>query len=226
MRRYFAGRVTGLPPTGYKLYLLFLCLFLSLGAGESVIDQPTSVFNQPKVDSPATDGEGLFERMIIDKIISIESNLKELTQKVENIEKRLSRVERGLVARPAGPPLTSQGGASVSGGPPIPQEPPKKRLKDTVPKEKDIGDGLRVINVDYYGAGDNTLFKAEIENSTTDDIANALFKIEVYGEQNNLLGFESWELQDIKRAWPKKFTLLIYKVDPDLIANYTVKRLR
>lgn len=167
-------------------------------------------------------GEGLFERMIIDKITSIESNLKELTQKVENIEKRLSRVERGLVARPAGPPLTSQGG----GTPPVPQEPPKKRLKDTVPKEKDIGDGLRVINVDYYGAGDNTLFKAEIESSTSDDIANALFKIEVYGEQNNLLGFESWELQDIKRAWPKKFTLLIYKVDPDLIANYTVKRFR
>lgn len=163
--------------------------------------------------------------MIIDKITSIESSLKELTQKVENIEKRLSRVERGLVARPAGPPLTpltSQGGAT----PPLPQEPPKKRLKDTVPKEKDIEDGLRVINVDYYGAGDNTLFKAEIENSTSYDIANALFKIEVYGEQNNLLGFESWELQDILRAWPKKFTILIYKVDPDLIANYTVRRFR
>lgn len=176
----------------------------------------------PPTKEAGESGEGLFERMIIDKITSIESSLKELTRKVENIEKRLSRVERGLVARPAGPPLTSQEGAA----PPAPQEPPKKRLKTTVPKEKDIGDGLRVINVDYYGAGDNTLFKAEIENSTTDDIANALFKIEVYGEQNNLLGFESWELQDIKRAWPKKFTLLIYKVDPDLIANYTVKRFR
>lgn len=185
-----------------------------------------AVAGPPQPKEAGESGEGLFERMIIDKITSIESSLKELTQKVENIEKRLSRVERGLVARPAGPPLTSQGGASASGGPPAPQEPPKKRLKDTVPKEKDIEDGLRVINVDYYGAGDNTLFKAEIENSTSYDIANALFKIEVYGEQNNLLGFESWELQDILRAWPKKFTILIYKVDPDLIANYTVRRFK
>jgi len=217
MRWYFTRKMARPLQTKYKLSLLILSLSLFLAV------RPLSAVAEPPPTKEA--GEGLFERMIIDKITSIESNLKELTQKVENIEKRLSRVERGLVARPAGPPLTpltSQGGAT----PPAPQEPPKKRLKDTVPKEKDIGDGLRVINVDYYGAGDNTLFKAEIENSTTDDIANALFKIEVYGEQNNLLGFESWELQDIKRAWPKKFTLLIYKVDPDLIANYTIRRFR
>ena len=119
MRWYFTRKMARPLQTKYKLSLLILCLSLSLAV------RPLPTVAEPPPTKEA--GEGLFERMIIDKITSIESNLKELTQKVENIEKRLSRVERGLVARPAGPPLTSQGGAT----PPVPQEPPKKRLKDT-----------------------------------------------------------------------------------------------
>ncbi len=180
--------------------LLIPCLFFALGAEE------------PR--------EGLFERMIIEKITSLESNLKELMGRVDSIEKRLTRVEKTLTERPVPPPFQAQDQASPMT---TTQEPPKKRLKPLVPKEKDIGNGLRVIAVDYHGTGENTFFKGEIENSTRDDIESALFKIEIYGEQGDLLGQESLELKDIKRAWPKKFTLILYKVDSDLIADYTIK---
>jgi hypothetical protein len=202
-------------PRIYQLAPLILCLFLPLVAGPS-----QTVAESPTTKGLGESGEGLFERMIIEKITSLESSLKELTQKVEGIEKRLSRLEKGLTERGTRP-LTSQGD-STSG----PQSTPKKRLKDTVPKEKDIGDGLRVISVDYHGVEQNTFFKGEIENSTTDEIANALFKLEVYGEQGNLMGIEQFELKDLKRAWPKKFTLIIYRVDSDLIADYRITRLR
>ncbi|HHT9119134.1 MAG TPA: FxLYD domain-containing protein [Candidatus Hypogeohydataceae bacterium YC41] len=170
--------------------------------------------------------------MVIDKLTSLESSLKELTNRVEDIERRLSRVEKNLIAvRAPSPvaPLTSQGEGATepsSGMTVPPQEPPKKRLKSSVPKEKEIADGLKVVDVDYYGTGKNTFFKGEIENNTGDDIVYALFKIEVYGEQGDLLGIESFEVKDIKRAWPKKFTLTIYHVEDDTIADYSIKRLK
>lgn len=204
----------------YHISLLLLCLFLSLGAGEPLVRiKPEDSSQRPQAEVA---GEGLFERMIIDKVTSMESSLRELTQKVESIERRLSKLEKTLEERPASPSFSLGAGSTATG----PQEPPRKRLKDTVPKEKDIGDGLRVINVDYNGVEQNTFFKGEIENNSEDHIEIALFKIEVYGEQGNLLGIESFELKDIKRAWPTKFTLLIYKVDSDAIADYTIKRLR
>ncbi len=223
MKEYFNSRK-------YRILPLILCLFFSLGA-----ELPPSVFTGappiPRTDKTATtDGEGLFERMIIDKITSMETNLKELTRKVEDIEKRLYRIERGLVSRPGGGSETAGGTPSLGGGTAsAPQEPPKKRLKSQVPKEKDIEEGLRVIEVDYHGTGEkgeNTFFMGKMENNTVYDIGLALFKIEVYGEQGNLLGIESFEIKDVLRAWPKKFSLLIYKVDADLIADYTIKRLK
>jgi hypothetical protein len=195
-----------------QIVLLTLCFFFSLGAlsGMTYAEAP---------------GEGLFERMVIDKFTSLEISIRDLTKRLEEIEKRLSKVEKNLAYRPVpSAPWTSSGSGE---GAFIPQEPPKKRLKATVPKEKDIGEGLKVVNVDYHGTGDGkTFFKGEIENNTNDNIAYALFKIEVYGEQGNLLGIESFELKDMLRAWPKKFTLLIYRVDEELIADYSIKRLK
>lgn len=143
---------------------------------------------------------------ILEKMIALEETLRELMGKVEDLNRRVTALEKGLPAQ----------------GVPQPPKPSK-----SIPKDKkkviDIGRGFYVLNIDYEGIIENTVFTGELENSGPRDYQFVLISVEVYDAKGNMLGKEVLNVTGVPAGSTRPFKVTIYGVNVKDVASYSIK---
>lgn len=156
--------------------------------------------------------ESLFSAKILEKVTAIEGRLNELTLKVEGMEKRLSRLEKGL----------SQ---EVSQPNPIPKRPASKPFDEYIKspaKDIEIGYGFQGIQVVYESSFGDTLFTGKIRNNTGGDRDILFFEIRAYDEKGELIGQGGFQILHIDKNTNEDFKVTMRGLKARQIARYTI----
>lgn len=144
---------------------------------------------------------------ILEKMVALEETLRELMAELESLDKRVKALEEGM-------PIPSEAQKAA--------EPQKDIIKDKK-KVIDIGQGFYVLNLDYEGIVENTIFTGELENSSTKDYQFVLINVEAYDEKGNVLGKDVLNVTDMPAGSTKPFKVTIYGVNVRDVASYNVK---
>lgn len=149
-----------------------------------------------------------YQTRIMEKVIALEQTLQELMEKIEGMDRRITALEKGAPARRETPrEVKPQEGAM------------EKKAKKLI----DIGQGFYVINLDYEGIVENTVFTGELENSGSRDYQFVLIKVEVYDEKGKLLGDNVLNISGMPMGTTKPFKITIYGVNVKDVADYEIK---
>lgn len=145
---------------------------------------------------------------IMEKIIALEQTLQELMNRIEGLDKRITALEKGAPARREAPRTA------------VPQEvPAEKKIQKLI----DIGQGFYVINLEYGGIVENTVFTGELENRGAGDYQFVLIKVEVYDEKGKLLGDNVLNITGMPAGTAKPFKITIYGVNVRDVASFEIK---
>ncbi|MEE9584688.1 MAG: FxLYD domain-containing protein, partial [Candidatus Brocadiales bacterium] len=87
----------------------------------------------------------------------------------------------------------------------------------------DIGQGFYVINLDYKGIVENTIFTGELENSGARDYQFVLIEVEAYDEKGRVLGDNALNITGMPMGTTKPFKITIYGVNARDVAGYDVR---
>ena len=110
---------------------------------------------------------------IMEKVIALEQTLQELMDKIEGLDRRITALEKGAPAHRETPRAA----------------PPQESAAEKKAKKlMDIGQGFYVLNLEYEGVVENTVFTGELENSGTKDYQFVLLKVEVYDGKGKQIG--------------------------------------
>ncbi len=147
------------------------------------------------------------EARIMEKMIALEETLQELMAKIEDIDRRVTALERGLSARREAPRVVK----------------PRKGTTKKGKKLIDIGQGFYVTNLDYEGIVENTIFTGELENSGARDYQFVLIEVEAYDEKGRVLGDNVLNITGMPMGTTKPFKITIYGVNARDVAGYDVQ---
>jgi hypothetical protein len=143
------------------------------------------------------------QEKILEKIMALEDAFRNLSLKIDDLEKRVSQLEKGL---------------------------PKKAEKAEKPREMpyaqdvlDMGQGFFALEVGFRGSLNDTIFTGEIENSSTKNYQFMVFNLEVYNEKGEVIGATSSYVMDIPMGSRKPFEVTIYGVNVKDVARYSIK---
>lgn len=145
---------------------------------------------------------------IMEKVIALEQTLQELMEKIAGLDRRITALEKGVPTLREAPRAT-----------PPQESAAEKKAKKLI----DIGQGFYVINLDYEGVVENTVFTGELENSGTKDYQFVLLKVEVYDGKGKLLGDNVLNIDGMLVGTTKPFKITIYGVNVRDVANYEIK---
>lgn len=145
---------------------------------------------------------------IMEKMIALEQTLQELMEKVEGLDRRVTTLEKGAPARHEAPRTAKPREGTA-----------EKKAKKLI----DIGQGFYVINLEYEGIVENTVFTGELENSSARDYQFVLIKVEVYDEKGKLLGDNVLNITGVPMGTTKPFKITIYGVNVRDVASYEIE---
>ncbi|MHC4275767.1 MAG: FxLYD domain-containing protein [Planctomycetota bacterium] len=155
--------------------------------------------------SPVEAGDA--ERRIMEKIIALEGTLQELMAKLDGIDKRVSALEKGQPAHRAAPKAVV----------------PKRGAANKPRKLIDIGQGFYVIDLEYEGIVENTVFTGKLENSGGRDYQFVLIKVVAYDGKGKALGDNVLNVTGAFAGVTVPFKMTIYGVNARDIASYDFK---
>ena len=142
------------------------------------------------------------QEKVLEKLMALEDAFRNLYLKIDDLEKRVSQLEKGL---------------------------PKKAEKATpreIPSAQgavDMGQGFFAVEVNFRGSLNDTIFTGEIENSSTKNYQFMVFNLEVYNEKGEVIGATSSYVMDIPMGSRKPFEVTIYGVNVKDVARYSIK---
>lgn len=184
------------------LPLAILFLFVFLGATE------------PEENAPE---ENLFEAKILEKVLALEASISNLSHKINEIDKRLTKLEK------APPPQQIPQKAQEPASPII-----KPLLEEKIKSpsvDLDIGHGFRGINVHYESSFSDTLFTGEIENNTGDR-EFVHFHVEAYDDKGKIVGKGGFQFIRLTMGSREHFELVIRGLNAKDIARYSITCVR
>ncbi|MFQ5956326.1 MAG: FxLYD domain-containing protein [Candidatus Brocadiales bacterium] len=145
---------------------------------------------------------------ILEKMIALEETLQELMVKINGLDRRITALEKGMPPTRPEKPMAAK---------------PRKGIKKDKKKVIDIGQGFYVLNLDFEGIVENTIFTGELENSGSRDYQFALISVEAYDEKGNVLGKEVLNVTGMPAGSTKPFKVTIYGVNVKDVASYNIK---
>lgn len=153
-----------------------------------------------------------FGAKILEKVMALEASLSNLSRKVDEMEKRLSKLEK------APPPQEIFRKAQESENPIV--KPLDEKIKSPA-MDIDIGHGFRGINVSYESSFSDTVFTGEIENNTGDR-ESVHFHVEAYDKEGKVIGKGGFHFMRIAMGERKSLELVIRGLNAKEIARYSI----
>ncbi|MFQ5863338.1 MAG: FxLYD domain-containing protein [Candidatus Brocadiales bacterium] len=214
-----------------KASVLALCIFTSISiffsevasAEESSLKEPSTEEITAEELKPEPLGD-LFAIKLLEKIIELEDALKYLAKEVREMNERLTGQvdemnERLTKLETAPPPPTY---TPTPGGTYTP--PPPKQTRFEV-GDIYLGFGFKGHDIVYETTEKGTIFTGEIEASST-GAERAEFEIIVYDEEDKMIGFTTFWLDDIDLGESRPFEATVKGPAAHWIKRYEIHHLR
>ncbi len=222
--------------------MLSLCIFTSLpvflfavaGAEEASTAKPP--VNESSAEEQSTEevtledlkpeplGD-LFAIKLLEKIIELEDALKYLAKEVgemnERLTKEVSEMKERLTKLETAPPPPAY--APASSGPYTPPPPPQKRFEVG---DVYLGSGFKARDIVYETTEKGTTFTGKIENNSSAEVEKAEFEIIVYDEEDKMIGFTTFWLNDIGFGASQPFEVVVKGPKAHWIKRYEIRHLR